>query len=206
MYLAELTIENFRKLEKLCLRFQPGLNILVGANNVGKTAVIDSLRALLAGPDEYPLRLNVSDLRVPRKGEPLLSSITLRYVFQDLSLDDEADFLPALKPTASGKLEAHITAQYSCVDESSRLRVKRWCGDHEDIALTSDMTENLRGVYLPPLRDAAQGLKPSRTSQLARLLQLLANDEGRDGIDEALKLLDSELKKTSAGCGYPEGD
>lgn len=55
MYLAQLDISNFRKLDKADLRFQPGLNVLVGANNVGKTAVVDALRALLARHDEpYP--------------------------------------------------------------------------------------------------------------------------------------------------------
>ncbi len=83
----------------------------------------------------------------------------------------------------------------SDADKSGRLRVKRWCGDHEDVGLTSDIMENLRGVYLPPLRDAAHGLKPSRTSQLARLFQLLTDDSGRDGINIALKTLDEELKK-----------
>ena len=123
------------------------------------------------------------------------SSITLHYVFRGLSLDDEADFLPALKPNENGTLDAHITVRYSDADSSGRLRAKRWCGDHEDVGLTSDMMENLRGVYLPPLRDASQSLKPSRTSQLARLLQLLANETGRDGIDKALEILDCELKK-----------
>ena len=52
MHLAKLTISNFRKMQKAELRFQPDLNVLMGANNVGKTAVIDALRALLAGRDE----------------------------------------------------------------------------------------------------------------------------------------------------------
>jgi putative ATP-dependent endonuclease of OLD family len=57
------------------------------------------------------------------------------------------------------------------------------------------MMENLRGVYLPPLRDASQGLKPGRTSQLARLLELLATEPGKEGINKVLKDLDVELKK-----------
>jgi len=57
------------------------------------------------------------------------------------------------------------------------------------------MLENLRGVYLPPLRDASQGLKPNRTSQLSRLFQLLADDAGKEGVNNALKELDEELKK-----------
>lgn len=39
MHLAQLNITNFRKLHNVKLHFQPGLNVLVGANNVGKTAV-----------------------------------------------------------------------------------------------------------------------------------------------------------------------
>ena len=57
------------------------------------------------------------------------------------------------------------------------------------------MMEDLRGVYLPPLRDAALGLRPSRSSQLARLVHILADEAGKLGIDEALKELDAELKK-----------
>lgn len=194
MYLAELEISNFRKLKKAALRFQPGLNILVGANNVGKTAVVDALRALLAGHDEPYPRLSVEDAHHPKGGKPE-GNIVFQYVFRDLDADDEADFLSALKPGAAGTLEAHIFIRYADADKGGRLRVKRWCGDHEDVGLTSDMMENLRGVYLPPLRDASHSLKPGRTSQLARLFQLLADDAGRDGINVALKALDEELKK-----------
>lgn len=55
VYLAQLSITNFRKLKKAELNFQKGLNLLVGSNNAGKTAVVDALRALLTGHDEpYP--------------------------------------------------------------------------------------------------------------------------------------------------------
>ncbi|MFW5454151.1 ATP-dependent nuclease [Thioalkalivibrio sulfidiphilus] len=194
MYLAQLRISNFRKLQTVELSFQPGLNVLVGSNNIGKTAVVDALRALLAGHDEPYPRLDSEDIH-RHKGGAQAGDIEFQYVFCDLDPDDEADFLAALKPDAGGKLEAHITIRYSEADKTGRLRAKRWCGDHEDVGLTTDMMENLRGVYLPPLRDASQGLKPSRTSQLARLFQLLADDAGRDGINEVLKKLDEELKK-----------
>lgn len=70
MYLAQLRISNFRKLEKAELNFQPGLNVLVGPNNVGKTAVIDALRALLAGHDEPYPRLDNEDIHRPKGGVP----------------------------------------------------------------------------------------------------------------------------------------
>lgn len=194
MHLAKLVIKNFRKLAHVELAFQPGLNVLVGGNNVGKTAVVDALRALLAGHDEPYPRLGEDDVHRPHGGTPS-GDITFKYIFSDLGLDDEADFLAALVPGVSGVFEAQITIRYSEPDKAGRLRAKRWCGEHEDVGLTADMMENLRGVYLPPLRDASQGLKPGRTSQLARLLQLLADETGIDGINEALQTLDGELKK-----------
>ena len=193
MYLAKLKITNFRKLQSVDLEFQPGLNVLVGSNNIGKTAIVDALRALLAGYDEPYPRFNNDDMHRPKGGDAA-GDIQFKYVFQDLDIDDEADFLAALKPDEDGRFEAHINIRYSEADKIGRLRVRRWCGDHEEIGLTADMIENLRGVYLPPLRDASQGLKPNRHSKLARLFQLLADDEGRDGINEALKLLDEELR------------
>ena len=193
MHLAKLVIKNFRKLKYVELSFQDGLNVLIGSNNVGKTAVVDALRALLAGHDDPYPRLSEEDVHRPKGGTPS-GDIIFEYVFTGLDAEDEADFLAALVPDAADKLEAHIKIRYSDPDKGGRLRVKRWCGEHEEVGLTSDMMENLRGVYLPPLRDASQGLKPGRSSRLARLLQLLAEDDGIEGIDKALQELDKELK------------
>lgn len=64
MYLAELTVKNFRKLKDTWLRFQPGLNVLVAPDNVGKIAVVE-VRTLLAGHEEPYPRLDISDRHRP---------------------------------------------------------------------------------------------------------------------------------------------
>ncbi|MBC6536116.1 ATP-dependent nuclease [Citrobacter amalonaticus] len=197
MYLAELTITNFRKLREAKLKFQPGLNVLVGPNNVGKSAVVDALRTLLAGHDEIYPRFDISDRHRPHEGDPT-GDISFHFVFRDLSLEDEADFIAALKPDGDKSMEAHIHVLYTDVDKTGRFKVRRWCGDHPEVSLTSDMMENLRGVYLPPLRDAAQGLRPNRNSQLARLLHLLTDEAGRDTINTALKDLDETLRQNKS--------
>ncbi|MDR3488653.1 MAG: AAA family ATPase, partial [Bradyrhizobium sp.] len=194
MYLAKLTVTNFRKLGKATFNFQPGLNILLGPNNVGKTAVVDGLRAILAGADDPYPRFTVDDIHCPKDGKPA-GTISFEYEFLGLSPDDEADFVMALKPIDGGKFAAIVGTSYSDPDKAGRLRSKRWCGEHDDVQITSDMMENLRSVYLPPLRDAAQSLKPSRTSQLSRLINLLSDEVGREGIMTALKGLDEELRK-----------
>lgn len=197
MYLAKITIEGFRKLAKLELEFRAGLNVFVGANNSGKTALIDALRSLLSTSDEGALRVGEADLHVNTAGLRALE-ITFSYVFRGLSVDEEADFIAALKPRldTDGKhveYEARLTARYSAVDSGGRLRPKRWCGDHEENAVTSDMLEDLRAVYLPPLRDPASGLRPSRNSQLARLVLRLSDKDTRQDVEGALKTFDAAL-------------
>jgi putative ATP-dependent endonuclease of OLD family len=177
MYLAELTIEGFRKLKKLNITFRPGLNVLVGPNNTGKTAVVDALRALLSATDDGALRIDEFDLHVDGTGVKA-TEITFRYVFRGLTEDEEADFLTALKPrgpvaSIPTEYQANLSVRYTPT-QGGRLRPKRWCGEHEENAITSEMLEDLRAVYLPPLRDPASGLRPSRSSQLARLIDRLA--------------------------------
>ena len=197
MYLAELEIKGFRRVAELKLRFKPGLNVLVGPNNVGKTAVVDGLRALLTTTEEGALRVDSYDLHAA--GGMIAPDITFHYVFRDLSLDEEADFLPALKPipAAAGetdKYEAHLWVRYSAAGTPGRMRPKRWCGDHEENSITSEMLEDLRAVYLPPLRDSASGLRPSRTSQLARLIDRLASDVEKAKLVELLKTFEEKLE------------
>jgi putative ATP-dependent endonuclease of OLD family len=197
MYLAELDIKGFRRVAELKLRFKPGLNVLVGPNNVGKTAVVDGLRALLTTSEEGALRVDAYDLH--SSAGSTATEITFHYVFRNLTPDEEADFLPALKPILVipdkvGQYEAHLWVRYSPTGTSSRMRPKRWCGDHEENSITSEMLEDLRAVYLPPLRDPASGLKPSRTSQLARLIDRLASDAEKGDLVKLLKDFEEKLE------------
>ncbi len=194
MYLAELKISNFRKISTATLRFQEGLNVLVGANNVGKTAVIDALRALLGGHEEPYPRFSVDDIHHPTGGQPN-GDILFEYIFKGLSADDEADFHQGFAPGEAGNHEIKINICYRNADNGGRLRIKRWCGDHEERSVNSEMLENLRGVYLQPLRDPSQGLRPGRTSQLARLLVLLTQPDEQERLTRILGRIDARLKR-----------
>ena len=200
MYLAKLSIEGFRKIEKLDLTFRPGLNVLVGPNNVGKTAVVDALRALLSTTDDGALRIEGFDFHIGSSGAKA-TQIVFKYIFRGLTASDEADFLTALKlaaPIAATppEYEAHLTVRYAATDSGGRVRPKRWCGDHEDNQVTSEMLVDLRAVYLPPLRDPASGLRPSRNSQLARLINRLSDDTQKEVIVALSKTFDIDLAAT----------
>ncbi|MCL6414815.1 AAA family ATPase [Aestuariirhabdus sp. Z084] len=199
LHLKSLKVSNFRKLKNAEFKFVPGLNVIVGANNIGKTALVDALRSLLAGHEEQYPRFTSDDIHRPCDGTPANGDILFQFVFSDLSDEDEADFLPSLVPVEGEEaFEAHISVSYSLVDRATgRMRPKRWCGEHEEIGLNSDILENLRGVYLKPLRDASQGLKPGRNSQLAKLLRLLGDEDpaGKEEIEKTLVQYDEQLKE-----------
>ena len=198
MYLHELRIQGFRRFSDLTLQFKEGLNVIIGPNNGGKTAVVDALRILLSASDDGSLRLSELDLHQSMNGARCAEA-RFTYVFRGLTTQEEADFITALKPI-TGKdptktsYEARFIVQYLQAEPGSRLRLKRWVGDHEENALTADMLEELRAVYLPPLRDPASGLKPSRFSQLSKLLHRLSEKPQRDALQLRLKEFDLNLK------------
>ncbi|MEE8614364.1 MAG: AAA family ATPase [Roseateles sp.] len=68
MYLDSLRVQGFRRFDDISLRFKNGLNVIVGPNNAGKTAVVDALRVLLSASDEGSIRLN----RPGYRGGPLV--------------------------------------------------------------------------------------------------------------------------------------
>lgn len=182
MYLKTLRIQGFRRFDDLSLSFKDGLNVIVGPNNAGKTAVVDALRVLLAASDEGNLRLTELDLH-EKPGGPTSPTATFTFVFSGLSEQNEADFSNALiaVKAADGKTieryDAQFTVQYTQAEPGARLRLRRWVGLHEESSMTTEMLEELRAIYLQPLRDPEQGLKPGRMSQLSKLIQNMMPDK-----------------------------
>lgn len=194
MYLANLTVKGFRKVSGAEMSFRSGLNIILGENNAGKTAVIDGLRALLTTTEEGTLRLDETDLHLASDGTRA-TEILFSYVFKELTIGEEADFANALRPSATpGQYDAYFHIRYT-INAAGRLRPKRWCGNHEDNPITVEMLDDLRAIYLPPLRDPASGLRPSRGSQLAKLLGRLASKEQKDEIVKIVRTFEEDLEK-----------
>lgn len=201
MYLKTLRIQGFRRFDDLSLNFKDGLNVIVGPNNAGKTAVVDALRVLLAASDEGNLRLTELDLH-EKPGGATSPTATFTFVFSDLSEQNEADFANALVPVkdSDGKkilsYDARFSVQYTHAELGGRLRLRRWVGQHEENVMTTEMLEELRAIYLQPLRDPEQGLKPGRRSQLSKLIQNMMPDKaGQDALVQKLTDIDDELAK-----------
>jgi putative ATP-dependent endonuclease of OLD family len=197
LYLAKLTVNNFRKLKDTTFEFTDGLNVILGPNNIGKTALVDALRCLLTTHEEPYSRITIDDLHRSSNSIIPADQIFFKYVFSGLSIEDEADFIQSLILNENGTYEAHIAITYTPIEGTDRMRVKRWAGGREDLPFSHEMLENLRGVYLPPLRDASQGLRPGRNSQLGRLMRLFGDrdPEGKEQVNNSLAEFDEQLKK-----------
>ena len=79
MWLRELQIRNFRKIEDLTIEFPRGLTVLVGENNSGKTTIIDALRLMLFSSRDFDsLRLTEVDFHSGTDCAPIEISCTAR--------------------------------------------------------------------------------------------------------------------------------
>ena len=95
MHISEIHASGFRcfGLETpLTLNLRRGLNILVGANDSGKTAIIDIPRFVLWTRGDDFLRLELDDFHVEPDGTRV-GELLLRCTFDDLVPDEEARFL-----------------------------------------------------------------------------------------------------------------
>lgn len=70
LYVEEIVIRNFRGIAACDVEFEPGLTLLVGRNNVGKSRVLSALHLALGGRVA-----NVDDFTVGSSGEPEIDVI-----------------------------------------------------------------------------------------------------------------------------------
>ena len=161
MYLRELKIRNFRKIEDVTVSFPRRLCVIVGENNAGKTAIIDALRLMLIpSRDLDALRPNEDDFRAGTDYAPIEISCT----FSDPKDDDEVHFQECLVDIGNGKFDIRLNARVEFNKSTRRTNVKSWGGETEGGSLLSQLYDRLASIYLKPLRDPESGLRPSSLS------------------------------------------
>ena len=176
MWLRELQICNFRKIDALTVSFPRGLTALVGENNSGKTTIIDALRLMLFSSRDFgTLWLTEDDFRDGTDHAPI--EISCR--FTGLEDEDEVHFQECLVDIGDGKFEMQVNARVEFNETTHRCNVKMWGGETEGGSLPSNHYDQLSTIYLPPLRDPERGLRPGRHSQVSRLIDRLTNENQR---------------------------
>jgi len=178
-------------LEVAQLSFNRALNVIVGENNSGKTAVIDAIRSALVDRT-----IELDDLTFDPKNNSYASPLHLCAFFDGLSLEDEAAFLEALVPTASpGTYKAALSV--IATKQGDVITREITAGANKSGAAVFGLLQFRRTAYLQALRDpdSSTGLRPGRQSQLANLLRRVTNEEERQKlVDDALNANEA-LKK-----------
>jgi putative ATP-dependent endonuclease of the OLD family len=184
MYISELKLWNFRKFgskeafdryrPNLTIPFQKGLNLLVGENESGKTAIVDAIKyVLLTNSREY-IRLEIDDFynyHQIAKDEKQTLRIECHFKFNAEDIDSKAkNFLDWGHFNENGELELRVFLEVEQKNGKIEPYDIRGGIDNEGVVLDARARELLRITYLKPLRDAKEELKPKKGSRLSQVL------------------------------------
>jgi putative ATP-dependent endonuclease of OLD family len=192
MHLAKISVNGFRNLNGFTITLRPGLNVILGENNIGKTNLLDAVRLALTtvyGGDG--IRLLPDDIARPQR----TNTIEVSLWFEGLTDEEQAEFVDLLNfnpPNTTASI--HYTAAYS--PATDRWSTRRWGGDrpNTDGGIPEDVLQSLSITMLNALRDAASALQPGRFSRLARLLKTLANEHDRTDVQAIIQAANDALE------------
>ena len=178
MHISEIHTSGFRCFgsgNPLTLKLRRGLNILVGPNDSGKTAIIDAPRFVLWTRGDDFVRLEPGDFNIRPDGTKV-NELLIRCTFDGLTPDEESRFLEWCSNEA-GVLRLHICLRATLRKSSGGgeyvLTQYRVGKNADGLPIEGDLREYLRSTYLRPLRDAERELRSGRRSRLSRILGAL---------------------------------
>jgi len=171
MYLSNLKIENFRKYKYLSVNFTTGLNLIVGENDSGKTAVIDAIKYILHTQSFEYIRPNYEDFYLENSKSENERSVKFKIecIFKDFKDYEAKSFLEWLGIDDDGKYYLKIWLEGT--RKGSKVFYDLRAGaDNEGSQISGEARDYLRTTYLKPLRDAEAELTPKRGSRLSQIL------------------------------------
>ena len=178
MYLKTLFIKNFRSIKETTVQWHKGVNVLVGENNTGKTAILDALRICLSfGDAQRDIWIRREDYHVSSDGK-IANTIELSLSWSELTNEEKGVYIDMLvfPETGEAELQMHVRFEY----DFERDRTKRpniWGGENEGQSISPEILVLIEHVHLGALRDATRDLAPRRGNQLSRLFLKLVSGE-----------------------------
>lgn len=173
MHISRAHVENFRLFSELSVDLNPGLNVIIGENNSGKTALIDSIRLTLDTNSAEWTRISDFDFH---ENEDIFR---IRLKFDEITVDQARVFVEHLtheeivEGIRKSVLYVNLIAQRTdIVRRGSRyIRTEFRSGEHaEGPLIEREIRDYLSATYLKPLRDAEAELSAGRGSRLSQIL------------------------------------
>lgn len=175
MYLQSLTLSNFRSCYYTTVTLQPTLTLLVGENNSGKSNVIEALRLATAPLNLRRTRYFEADDRSRgRDGE----AVELGLELDGLTEIQQSQYLTALDITTGRVL--YKTRFRPDADVPRRSQLSFHAGKDAGADAEPEKREQIRHVYLAPLRDAQRELDSANGSRLALIIEQLTDPADRE--------------------------
>ncbi|QKG80623.1 ATP-dependent nuclease [Tenuifilum thalassicum] len=177
MYFKNIKIWNFRSIGEnpngaagLNLDFNSKLNLLIGANDSGKTTIIDAIRYCLGTQTYDSIRLDDEDFYQNPTTKERAKEFKIEITFSGFSVNEAAQFLEYLH--FNDKNEAELTVSFTATNKENRIITNLRAGiDEEGQYLEGNIRDLLRVTYLKPLRDAEMELSPGYRSRLYQILK-----------------------------------
>lgn len=198
MYIYKLTIKNFRTFgaDGVSFLFNKGINVVIGENNSGKSAVIDAIRLAFSSVSyKKEIYFNKTDFHISYDGRKATSANI------DIYLKDvPKNLIEIWDPEEPECGEFHVSFTLEKTPSGyERVKCKAWGGKCEGNTLSADTLEAINIAYLGALRDAENEMKPSRNSKLAMLLETLASTpEEKDSLVSKLRNANQEILETES--------
>jgi len=204
MFLAIVTVRNFRNLNDITVTFRHGLTVLVGENNVGKSNLLDAIRVALgiqAVGREAVVYLDREDRHRAKDGTYSDDPIHVSITFEGLSAENRAEFLEILNYNEKEPDKSTATIQCEWIYSKTRDRwtFRRWGSDRKNSegAVSDELLQALPLTFLPALRDAERELAPGRKSRLARYLSAAATETDRSEITQVGRDSNKQLQEST---------
>lgn len=211
MFLERVSIKGFRLFQELDFTLNQGLNVLVGENDSGKTALVDAIRYTLGTNSSARSYVVESDFH----DEAAIFSIQLKFSDVDrhayrfvehLSHEEYVDDQGARKRRSV--LYVQLTAKKTGKERRGYPYIQtniRSGKDGNGLPIEQEIRDFLDTTYLKPLRDAEAELSSGRASRLSQILS--SSKEVRDGAIDILSIIataneqlladDAALKKSA---------
>jgi len=156
MYIARIRIQNYRCFEDLSIEFQPGVNVIIGENNAGKSAVLRALGLVFDHRRRQRIELHDFYLGLADASNPpaVAVFVTLRSSLRD-TLDDRGLVQPWLIKD-DPPWEAQLTYRFFLPEEE----IGRFRADARVAGTDEDYWRIVR-QYLPKYVSHIYGGEPS---------------------------------------------